>query len=151
MNTYFQEALMVVQSEQFSNEFKSTLKFIIRLVNLLFLVIAGLFILVRGFFCRQPKPKQLTEVIEDSNESTNEDSNDVGTLEEQPTSDSTLENQAEVNSTEVDKSVRHKELKLMKASQLRQLCGAYSIGYKNKLTAIESILDHEYSYDGIPF
>ncbi|MFM2063936.1 MAG: hypothetical protein RLZZ507_3607 [Cyanobacteriota bacterium] len=146
MNTYFQEALMVVQSEQFSNEFKSTVKFILRLVNLLFLVIAGLFILVRGFFCRQPKHKQLTEVTENSNESTNEDSNDVETLEEQDISDSSLENQ-----TEVDKSGRHKELKLMKAAQLRQLCGAYSIDYKNKLTAIESILSHEYCDVEIPF
>jgi hypothetical protein len=186
MNTYFEEALTVVQSEQFANEFKSTIKFILRLVNLLFLVIASLFTLVKEFFCRQlgvvdckeklslkeeklslkeeTLPNQITGLMETNDESTDKDIND-GVITEASNVDtdntnSILENQTEVISTENDvdltvgginnqseknKSARHKELKQMKATELKQLCGAYSIEYKNKPTSIEALLEYEYS------
>ena len=161
MNTYFEEALTVVQSEQFANEFKSTIKFILRLVNLLFLVIAGLFTLVKEFLCRQPN--QITGLMETNDESTDKDINDGVITEasnvETDNTNSILENQTEVISTENDvdltvedinnqsdndKSIRQKELKQMKAAQLRKLCTDYSINYQNKQQAIRTIFQFEW-------
>jgi cytoskeletal protein RodZ len=169
MNTYFEEALTVVQSEQFANEFKSTIKFILRLVNLLFLVIAGLFTLVKEFLCRQLSlkeetlPNQITGLMETNDESTDKDINDGVITEasnvETDNTNSILENQTEVISTENDvdltvedinnqsdndKSIRQKELKQMKAAQLRKLCTDYSLQYQNKQQAIVAIFQFEW-------
>ena len=255
MNTYFEEALTVVQSEQFANEFKSTIKFILRIVNLLLLVIAGLFTLVKVFVCRQLGSKEQLSVYNDGSndgvikessnvEFTNESSNDGNNVEftirdrnveftneevinegsndwlndwlineevinkvaiDKSTDILTLENQTEEMSTEAiteeviteafnvetdntysilknqteevstennvdledlssqsaevinndksesDKSARHKELKQMKATELRQLCGSYSIEYKNKEQAATVILEVEFPNVVIPF
>ena len=271
MNTYFEEALTVVQSEQFANEFKSTIKFILRIVNLLLLVIAGLFTLVKVFVCRQLGSKEQLSVYNDGSndgvikessnvEFTNESSNDGSNVEftirdrnveftneevinegsndwlndwlineevidkviineeviDESTHILTLENQTEEMSTEEvianeiineeaiteeviteafnvetdntysilknqteevstennvyfedlssqsaevinndksesDKSARHKELKQMKATELRQLCGSYSIEYKNKEQAATVILEVEFPNVVIPF
>lgn len=266
MNTYFEEALTVVQSEQFANEFKSTIKFILRIVNLLLLVIAGLFTLVKVFVCRQLGSKEQLSVYNDGSndgvikessnvEFTNESSNDGSNVEftirdrnveftneevinegsndwlndwlineevidkviinkeviDESTHILTLENQTEEMSTEEvianeiineeaiteafnvetdntysilknqteevstennvdledlssqsaevinndksesDKSARHKELKQMKATELRQLCGSYSIEYKNKEQAASVILEVEFPNVVIPF
>jgi hypothetical protein len=159
MNTFFEEVLTVVQSEQFANEFKSTIKFILRLVNLLFLVIAGLFTLVKEFLCRQPKG-----LMETNHESTdegviNEEALDEGINVETDNTNSILENQTEVISTENDvdltvedinnqsnndKSIRQKELKQMKATELRKLCADYSLQYQNKQQAIGAIFQFEW-------
>lgn len=178
MNTFFEEALIVVQSEQFANEFKSTIKFILRLVNLLFLVIAGLFTLVKEFLCRQlgvydckeelslkeeTLPNQITGLMETNDESTDKDINDGVITEasnvETDNTNSILENQTEVISTENDvdltvedinnqsdndKSIRQKELKQMKAAQLRKLCTDYSLQYQNKQQAIGTIFQFEW-------
>ena len=161
MNTYFEEALIVVQSEQFANEFKSTVKFILRLVNLLFLVIAGLVILVRGFFCRQPKG-----LMETNHESTDEGVITEASNVETDNTNSILENQTKVistnnyvdltvedinNQSDNDKSIRQKQLKQMKAAQLRKLCTDYSINYQNKQQAFTAILEFESPNVALPF
>ena len=62
-----------------------------------------------------------------------------------------INNQLESNKSDSDKSARHKELKQMKATELRQLCGSYSIEYKNKEQAATVILEVEFPNVVIPF
>jgi hypothetical protein len=222
MNTYFEEILTVVQSEQFANEFKSTIQFILRLVNLLLLVIAGLFTLVKEFVCRQlgdckegaldegineealdegineelslkeeTLPNQITELMETNDESTDEDINE-GVINEKAldevinestdegviTEASNVETDKGINvealdestddvdlteedinnqsndvdltvedinvETDNDKSIRQKQLKQMKATELRKLCADYSLQYQNKQQAIGAIFQFEW-------
>jgi uncharacterized protein YbcC (UPF0753/DUF2309 family) len=89
----------------------------------------------------------------------NEEALDEGINVETDNTNSILENQTEVISTENDvdltvedinnqsnndKSIRQKELKQMKATELRKLCADYSLQYQNKQQAIGAIFQFEW-------
>lgn len=170
MNTYFQQSSVLVQSQEFVNDLKATVRFIFTVIKLLFLLIVGLVTFVKGFYCRQPH--QITGLMETNHEYTDLVANEIlipvtDNVEalnvEVDNNKSTLgdsniisyegrnSNNLEQNNVEQDQTDRKKQLKSMKATELRKLCADFSINYQNKQQAVTAILEFESPDDGIPF
>jgi hypothetical protein len=157
--TYFNQALIEVQSQEFADDFKATVRFIFRLIKLLFLLLAAIFNLCKFiyfYFSKQGVINQegdlyfkqetlLTSLesdrtVNDSIPDSNPYLTKVGDNLQQEQSEGTLL----ASTDKVDNTVdRQKKLKQMKAAQLRKLCTDYFISYKNKRQAIDAILQFE--------
>lgn len=152
--TYFNQALIEVQSQEFADDFKAIVRFIFRLIKLLFLLLAAIFNLCKIIylhFSRQGMINQegdlyfkqetlLTSIESDRtvNDSTS-DSTTEDNLQKQQTEVTLL-----VTTNKTDSVDRQKKLKQMKAAQLRKLCTDYSLQYQNKQQAIGAIFQFEW-------
>ncbi|MDB9374058.1 hypothetical protein [Nodularia sphaerocarpa] len=166
MNTYFKQSLVQVQSEEFIADFKVTVRFIIKVIKLLFLLLTGVFVLAKSFYLKLGRQNVVAEVTACNNldNSLTLVEGDRTKLEGIISVDDTLDNSliegAVVSLVEVDREItnnestndksavqvsRQSQLKSMKAAELRELCVGYGISYKNKSQAIASILEKEQS------
>ena len=154
MNTYFQQSLTEVQSEQFIADFKATVRFIFRLIKLLFLLLTAIFSLGKLFYCKLSRQKVINqesglyfkeETLPTSLES---DRTVNDSISDSTTEDNLQQEQSEgtlmVTKNKTDSVNRQKELNLMKAAQLRKLCTDYSLQYQNKQQAIGAIFKFEW-------
>jgi hypothetical protein len=157
--TYFNQALTEVQSTEFTEDMKATVRFIFRLIKLLFLLLTAIFTLCKFIYLHFSRQgminqegdlyfKQETLLTSIESDRTVNDSIPVSNpyltkvednLQQEQSEGTLLASTDKVNNT-VD---RQKKLKLMKAAQLRKLCTDYFISYKNKQQAIEAILQFE--------
>ncbi len=169
MNTYFQQSLTEVQSQEFASDFKATVRFIFRLIKLLFLLLTAIFNLGRKVYCKVskqntevtlaglPLTESLTNLPIDQpladlpvGELIAESSLTESTLDSNPTVEDNLQQEQSegtllASTDEVDNTVyRQKQLKQMKAAQLRKLCTDYSLQYQNKQQAIRTIFQFEW-------
>ncbi|MDB9376126.1 hypothetical protein [Nodularia sphaerocarpa] len=62
MNTYFKQSLVQVQSEEFIADFKVTVRFIIKVIKLLFLLLTGVFVLAKSFYFKVSRQDVVAEV-----------------------------------------------------------------------------------------
>jgi hypothetical protein len=168
MNTYFQQSLTEVQSQEFASDFKATVRFIFRLIKLLFLLLTAIFNLGRKVYCKVskqntevtlaglPLTESLTNLPIDQpladlpvGELIAESSLTESTLDSNPTVEDNLQQEQSegtlvVTTNKTDSVNRQKELKQMKAAQLRKLCADYSLQYQNKQQAIRTIFQFEW-------
>jgi hypothetical protein len=158
--TYFNQALIEVQSQEFADDFKATVRFIFRLIKLLFLLLTAIFTLCKFIYfhlSRQGminqegelyfKEKTLLTLLE-SDRTVNDsipDSNPYLTKVEDNLQQEQSEGTLLASTDKVDNTVdRQKKLKQMKAAQLRKLCTDYSLQYQNKQQAIGAIFQFEW-------
>ncbi|KZL49349.1 hypothetical protein A2T98_13095 [Nodularia spumigena CENA596] len=62
MNTYFKQSLVQVQSEEFISDFKVTLRFIIKVIKVIFLLLTGVFVLAKSFYLKLGRQNVVAEV-----------------------------------------------------------------------------------------
>ena len=170
MNTYFKQSLVQVQSEEFIADFKVTIRFIIKIIKVIFLLLTGVFLLVKSFYLKSGRQDIVAEttVCNNLDNSLTLVEGDRTTSEDIILVDDTLDNLVnegavylpveedreitvtesaivELTNSESAEVSRQSQLKSMKAAELRQLCAGYSISYKNKSQAVVAILDKEES------
>lgn len=145
---YFNQALIEVQSQEFADDFKVTVRFISRLIKLLFLLLTAIFTLCKFIYLKisRQRVKEADFCFKQSLLTSVESDRTVN----DSTSDSTTEDNLQEQQTDsVDRQKKlaicdyKKQLKLMKAAQLRKLCTDYFISYKNKQQAIQALLQFQ--------
>ncbi|WP_414530547.1 hypothetical protein [Nodularia chucula] len=163
MNTYFQQSLTQVQSEEFIADFKVTIRFVIKVIKVIFLMLTGVLILAKSFYLKLSRQ----DVVTEPTVCNKVDSSFIfNTLENIGSVDSSLNEKAvylplekdrEISNSEVaivdlinnelsnNNFTKESQLKTMKAAELKELCVGYGISYKNKSQAVLAILQKEQS------